>query len=125
MTDENSNMEINGKKVSMHMPGLLSENHTYLGPILGALVVLLALVLGGLYLWGGMLSEEATPVANEMPVNNEPETPRADADTKNLETTSPSDELDAIEADIDATNLDSLDADLITADSELNAALPQ
>lgn len=95
--------------------------HSHLGPILGVLIIMLVLILGGLYLWGGMLSKEA--VETEQPaVNNEPETPRAEADMEIMGTVSSSDELSAIEADVESTNLDSLDSDLTAAEAELNAA---
>ncbi len=93
-------------------------HHAHMGPILGILIIVLVIILGGLYLWGGMLVEQ-TPVVEEQIINNEPETPRATADQQILETLSPSDELDAIEADITSTNLDSLDADLTSIDVEL------
>lgn len=92
--------------------------HSHAGPILGALIIILVLILGGLYLWGSMLHEE--PVVPPPPiVNHEPETPRAVTDIEILNTVSPSDELDAIEADLSATNLDSIDADLTAIDAEL------
>ncbi|MCD5382192.1 MAG: hypothetical protein LR017_02640 [Candidatus Pacebacteria bacterium] len=104
------------------------EHLSHLGPILGVLIVVLVLILGGLYLWGATLSEGPAPAA-EAPTeprqieNNEPETPRAEADTHILETVSSSDEISAIETDIDNTNLDSLDAEIEAIDAELKAAL--
>lgn len=101
------------------------KHHSHIGPILGVLIIMLVLILGGLYLWGSMLSQEASVMEEKTLINNEPETPRADADTQILETLSPSDEISAIEADLSATNLDSLDSDLVTIDAELGAALLQ
>ena len=112
--------------IEMHMP----ENtpkipQKHLGLILGVLVIALAFIFGGLFLWGSKLGEE-TPKIPEQPItNNEPETPRAVADQKLLETTSSSDELDAIDADLSSTNLDSLDTDITAIDAELNAAPAQ
>jgi hypothetical protein len=102
-----------------------SDTHNaHVGPILGMLVVVLILILGGLYLWGGMLAknETATRVERTLP-NNEPETPRAEADRDILMTTSESVEIDAIYADLESTNLDSLDTELDTIDVEMGAAL--
>ena len=83
---------------------------------------MLVIILIGLYLWGGMLAEE-TPLPVETPiVNDEPETPRATADTEIMETLSPSDDLGAIEADISSTNFDLIEADLTAIDAEFNAA---
>ncbi len=55
-------------------------HHSHLGPILAVLIIMLVFIFGGLYLWGGMLSN--TPnTPDEVPlVNDEPETPRAVAD---------------------------------------------
>lgn len=104
-------------------PENLNEtHHTKLGPILGVLILILVLILAGLFLWGRTMNEPVTPVETPI-VNNEPETTRAVADQQIFETLSPSDELDAIDADISATNLDSLDTELGTIDVELDAAL--
>lgn len=96
-------------------------HHARLGPILGVLILILALVLGGLFLWGSMLANKA-PEPLPPIVNNEPETPRAEADVHILETMSPSDDLGAIEADIESTNLDLLDQDLQAIDNEFEAS---
>ncbi len=107
----------------MRMPENLNESHhSHLGPVLGALILALVLILGGLYLWGSKLNQEATPTPETI-INNEPETPRAAADQAIMETVSTSDELSAIEADLGSTNLDVLDTDITTIDAELNAAL--
>jgi hypothetical protein len=96
-------------------------HHARLGPILGVLILILALILGGLFLWGSMLAEKEAPMLPPI-VNNEPETPRAEADAQIFETTSPSDDLGAIEADIESTNLDLLDQDMQAIDSEFNTS---
>lgn len=96
-------------------------HHTQLGPLLGILMVILALILVGLYLWGAALQKQQTtppPITN-----NEPETPRAVSDVQIIETTSPSDELDAIQADLDGTLMNSADSDLDAIETELKGAL--
>lgn len=100
-------------------------NHSHVGPILGVLIVVLIIILGGLYLWGSMLNETETQVQTVQRVipNNEPETPRAEADRQIMDTTSSSNELDAIYADLESTNLSDLDGELNQIDAELNAAL--
>lgn len=98
-------------------------HHSHVGPILGILVIVLILLLGGLYLWGSMLSENENQARVERTIpNNEPETPRANADAQILETMSSSDDLDAISADLDSTNLDSLDTEITQIDIEMEAA---
>jgi hypothetical protein len=99
-------------------------HHEHVAPILGVLVIVLILILGGLYLWGSMLSKDASMAPTERTIpNNEPETPRAEADRDILMTTSASAEIDAIYADLESTNLNDLDAELNTIDTEMNAAL--
>lgn len=100
------------------------EYHSHIAPILGVLLIMLVLILGGLYLWGAALTEEKA-LETRVIENNEPETPRAEADAEILETVSTSDSLEAIEADIESTNLDSLDAEMNEIELELDAALEE
>jgi hypothetical protein len=100
------------------------KHHRHIAPILGALIVILVLILGGLYLWGAMLAEEARTLEEAPPIiNDEPETPRAEVDRQIMNTVSSSDDLGAIEADLVGTSLDSLDTELNTLTEELNQAL--
>jgi len=62
------------------------------GPIIGAIVILAIIILGGLYFWGQRASNDA--VIDE--INRQ----------------SDSDEAAAIEADLDATDIENLDAEL-------------
>jgi hypothetical protein len=111
----------NKKDTSVPQP-FQEVHHAHLGPILGVLVLILALILGGLFLWGSILNKQVSEPVVEIP-NNEPETPRAIADAQILDTTSPSDELSAIQADLESTNLELLDQDFQAMDAELDAAL--
>ena len=100
------------------------EHHSHVGAILGVLVVMLVIVLGGLYLWGSLIAENERIEQTERSIpNNEPETPRAEADKQIMGTVSSSDELETIEADLMSTNLDSLDTELNQIETELNAAM--
>lgn len=102
-----------------------AQGHPLMGVVIGALIVCLVLILGGLYLWGSMLDEQAGPTqdgaAREIP-NNEPETPRAEADVQALQTMSSSDELSAIEADLANTMLE-LDEELSDIDAVFEGEL--
>lgn len=101
------------------------ESTSYLGMVLGILIVVLILILGGLYIWGETIQKQLSPsteVQVERPTaeeNNEPESTNAEADVEILETTSTSDEITSIEADLGSTNLDTLDSDLTAIDAEL------
>jgi uncharacterized protein HemX len=101
---------------------MMEEHHAKLGPVLGILLIVLVIILGGMYLWGASLDQQeryAEPRAIE---NDEPETARAEADVQILKTVSSSDTMDAIEADLESTNLDTLDAELGEMGRELERA---
>lgn len=93
--------------------------------ILIGLIFILIGILVGLYFWGQTLKEQAPeevptatrPTAEE---NNEPESTNAEADVQTFQAMSTSDEIDAIENDIESTNLDSLSAELNDIEAELN-----
>lgn len=126
MNDQNqlNNPTSDNAPIAMRTPPQYTNpHHSQTGVVLGILIVLLVIILGGLYLWGASLSKEsALPTVPEI-INDEPETPRADADVQMLKTVSPSDELDAIEADLESTNLDILGTEIDTLDNELNSGL--
>jgi hypothetical protein len=130
MDDKNVGDGINNntdtESVRMPEENLMVTSHSHMGPILGALIVVLVLILGGFYLWGSSLSSDIEILVETQgePFNNsEPETPRAAADAQIFETLSPSDEINAIEADLESTNLDSLGSELIVVERELDTAL--
>lgn len=117
------NME-DGDTVEMNEPRTLTEeHHSHIAPILGVLLIVLVLILVGLYIWGAELTEESETYELPEILNNEPETPRAEADAQILRTVSSSDSIEAIEADVESTNLDSLDSELEEIERELNAEL--
>lgn len=97
------------------------------GPLLFSLAILLIVILGGMYFWFSTLDTAPAPTTpTERPTaeqNNEPESTTAEAQTETMLTTSTSDEIGAIESDIEATNLESLDAELEAIDAELEASL--
>jgi cytoskeletal protein RodZ len=90
------------------------------------LIGLLVLVGGLMAYWYFVLSvpPKVTEIPTRPPLENnaEPETPTATAQTESFGAMSTSDEINAIEADIESTNLDSLDAEMMQIDAELNAA---
>lgn len=115
--------ENSGMKVEQHEVKSVTT-----GPILVILAILLVGILGGLYYWFGTL--ESTPVPITTPIerptpeeNNEPESTTAEARTENMETVSTSDEIAAIEADLEATDIETLDAELEAIEAELNASI--
>lgn len=103
-----------------------AEEKPVRGPVILLLGVLLLAVLVGLVLWFTNINQtpEPVPAPVERPTdeeNNEPESTTAEARTDNLETVSSSDEITAIEADLEATNIEALDAELEAIEAELEA----
>lgn len=99
------------------------------GPILVLLVVLLIAILAGMYRWFVLLDNN-TPIipAGLRPTaeqNNEPESTTAEARAEAMGVVSSSDEIPAIEADIESTDLDSLESELDAIEAELDAALKE
>jgi hypothetical protein len=72
------------------------------GPVVGAIIIIVIIVLGGLYFWGKKLAE--APV---------------DEETLELQEVNSSDDLADIEADLENTELDSLDSDFGELEAEL------
>lgn len=100
---------------------------SYLGIILGVLIIILMCILAGLYMWGESLkknekpqvgAESTRPTAEQ---NNEPESTNAEADVETLKTLSPSNELDAIEADLGSTQIPEVEPKLTTIDSSIQS----
>lgn len=94
------------------------------GIILLTLVVALVLILVGLVYWYRMTHQviivddnPATRPAVE--TNREPETTTATAQVETLGVMSTSDEISAIEADLESTDLQNLDAELLQIEAEL------
>lgn len=99
------------------------------GPFIILLFVALALILAGLFYWYKTASVIPPPIITpERPtaeMNKEPETTTATAQVDSFSAMSTSDELNALEADLESTNLDSLEAELLQIDAELNTATVQ
>lgn len=99
------------------------------GPILILLVVLLLAILGGMHRWFVLLDNDMPAIpAGLRPTaeqNNEPESTTAEARAEAMGVVSNSNEIPAIEADIDSTDLDSLESELNAIEAELDAALEE
>ncbi len=86
---------------------LLTEKPSYFGIILSILIIVLMCILGGLYAWSEQLKKnttiESTSTRPTLEQNNEPESTTAEARVETLSAMSTSDEIDAIEADLQST----------------------
>ena len=103
-----------------------TEQPSHIGVILGVLVLLLMVILGGLYLWGtSMQNQQNLPVVDSTPQrptaeeNNEPESTNAETDVEIDAALSTSDELSAIQADIDSTRMDTLNKEIPAIEAEV------
>lgn len=96
------------------------------GPILILLFAILLALLGGIYYWYTILMSETVSVPATRPtaeMNNEPESTTAEARTGATDVVSTSDELDAIQADIESTRFDDIDDGFTAVENELGGAL--
>ena len=93
------------------------EHKSSVGPIVGSIIVVLVIVLGGLYLYGSQFSQRA---AEEGPAAADIEA-LPDQEATALENQGVTDSLSEIEADIETTNVDNLDADIGNIGGELNS----
>jgi zona occludens toxin (predicted ATPase) len=96
------------------------------GPILILLFAILAALLGGIYYWYTILMSEpltAIPTRPTAEMNNEPESTTAEARTDATDVVSTSDELDALQADIESTRFDDIDDGFAAIETEIGGAL--
>jgi hypothetical protein len=96
------------------------------GPILILLFAILLALLGGIYYWYTILMSETVTAPATRPtaeMNNEPESTTAEARTGATDVVSTSDELDAIQADIESTRFDDIDDGFTAVENELGGAL--
>ena len=79
------------------------------GPLIGIIIIVVLLAIGGLYLWGMQLmkGDEMMPAAE------------SDQVTEDLRNYNSSDDINAIEADLNATSIDNLDSGASEVEGEL------
>jgi hypothetical protein len=83
------------------------------GALVGTIIIVILLVVAGAYVW---MTKDATTSVIDQSILNAP-----DSATNALNQQSSSDEMNAIEADVSATNLNDLNSDFGNIDAELNA----
>ena len=85
------------------------------GPIVGVIIIVAVLVLGGLYYWGTKLNEQRSLDAmSGDEIENLP-----DEQLEDLQVQDTSDTIESIGNDLDATDLENLDAELEQIDADL------
>lgn len=89
-----------------------------IGPIIGIAIIVVIIIFGGLYYWGGKINNQELRNAQES-VTAEEILNQQDPSLESLQVQSTSDEIADIEADLDLTDLENLDAELGNIDIEL------
>lgn len=86
-----------------------------MGPLIGSIIIVVILIAGGFYLWNKEMTEDEMAGEDNMMMDDSGTTMmEGDVKTKALETQNTSDETSAIEADLNATDLNNMDAELQT-----------
>ncbi len=97
------------------------------GAIIAVLAIILIAILIGIFYWyksgTQIITTSESPTRPTLETNKEPETTTATAQVESFTVMSTSDELNAIEADIESTNLDSLETELQQIETELQTAV--
>jgi len=120
MDQENQNLESNQvPEINFDTPtptqeAPVVEEKSPVGPIVGIIIILVILIIGGLYFWGQRISTTVDE-------NLTPEEIIAETDTslEALNQQGTSDAIVDIEADLNATDLGNLDAELQQIEAEL------
>lgn len=87
----------------------IPENKSSIGSIIGTIIIIAVIILGGLYFWGKRVEEakiRQNLVTETVPQNNQMD------EAAVIKSTSASDDLDSIDADLNATKLDNLNAEM-------------
>ena len=128
-------IEPNFEGEAMHLPAIKVDQVAALdatprlltAPIIILLFLILVAILAGFYYWYTIVMSEqvvapigARPTAEQ---NNEPESTTAEARTGLMNVVSTSDELDAIAADAQSTNLEDLTTEITAIEADLDAAI--
>lgn len=120
--DQNSDTSMNngGNFAPMPTPAgvMKAETTPSLGPIIGVIIIVAVVIVGGLYYWSKqMIAKLPEPVvtegATQTPQNNSVQAQvSSDPAIQQLKSQGTSDDIQSINQDLKATNLDNLGADL-------------
>lgn len=109
-----NNSQGNGMNTSYSSMTPVPENKSSIGSIIGTIIVISIIILGGLYFWGKRIDEAR--IKNDLVSGQNTEEKIAPQDeymeANAINSLNKSDDLNSIEADLKATNLDNLDAEL-------------
>jgi FtsZ-interacting cell division protein ZipA len=80
-----------------------------IGGIIGTIIIIALIILGGLYFWGKRIEE--SKIKQDLTTDNIPEQTAA-TDSSNVNS---SDDLNSIQADLNASSFDNLDTEMKTS----------
>lgn len=110
MEEQNQNQEYKSEETPQETEVTPTPEKKQTGSIIGSIIVIIVIIIGGLYFWGTR-STTPTDVLDTPSVDPADEIPLQDPIGDALKNTSNSDELNAIEADLNATDINSIDSD--------------
>ncbi len=96
-------MDIQNPNMMMQEP-----KKSAVGPVIGLIIILAIIIIGSLYFWGKRVDDQ-TQNTQVQPVQNETFV-EGDIQLQQLEVQSSSDDLNSINADLNATNFGNIDA---------------
>lgn len=112
MPPQTENNPTSQSSMGSAMPKMNDEKKP-IGPVIGVIIIVLVLTLGGFYFYGNQLNRGNGNMTPEEIIN------ASDEATVNLEQQSASDEINDIEIDLNATDLNNLDKELQDIDNQL------
>ncbi len=91
-----------------------AQKDSTVGPLIGSIIVILIIIVGGLYFFGSLISAKKVEVQTEQVLEEQNEKMQIEQTAKQ----SQSDDVSSIEADLNATNVDTVDKDLSDIEKE-------
>lgn len=91
------------------------EDKKSVGSIIGIIIIIVIIIIGGLYYWGSYLNKQDLASLTPEEIASQDDTA-----VEQLQEQGTSDEIADIEADLNATDLEGLDAELEQIEMELN-----
>lgn len=88
----------------------MEQNKSGIGSIIGIIIIISIIILGGLYFWGKRIEESKLKEALVNGGNSQVMQEQNEAAA--IKSVNSSDDLNSIEADLNATNFDNLDVEL-------------
>lgn len=98
-----------------------TQGEKSVGPAIGIIIIIAVIVIGGLYFWG----QRATTKSNETNTTETGATVQDDQNIIDLKNQSSSDEIDSIQADLEATDLDQLGSGVDSIEASASGVSPE